>query len=162
MAASDQNMRKANQSASEIDRDNSERLKAIMRDIGWPTRTKVGADAASAAWLIAQHADHDPEFQEECLKAMRSAPLDGVRPEDIAMLEDRVRINTNRPQIYGTQFREQYGPRGDVIAYDPLPIQEVEGVDVRRAAVGLPPLKTYAEQITKRYYPHLLRGDDSK
>src|SRR5262249_42523708 len=41
-------------------RDNVEWLKQVIADRGWPGRSLVGPDAADAAWLIVQHADHDP------------------------------------------------------------------------------------------------------
>src|SRR5262245_47910462 len=46
-----------------IDRENTARLKQIIDRIGWPTISRVGAQASSAAWLLVQHADAEPEFQ---------------------------------------------------------------------------------------------------
>jgi hypothetical protein len=70
MGLDDQNMRievfeKKNKEAwnSELDRKNAQRLKEIIKGIGWPTISKVGVEASWAAWLIAQHADHNPRFQ---------------------------------------------------------------------------------------------------
>ena len=36
-------------------------LKEVVEEHGWPTHDLVGEDAASAAWLVAQHADFDVE-----------------------------------------------------------------------------------------------------
>jgi hypothetical protein len=51
-----------------------ERLKEIIDELGWPTfeqgghqhdpRALVGKKGEDAAWLIAQHADLDPQFQQ--------------------------------------------------------------------------------------------------
>jgi len=51
------------------------------------------------------------------------------------MLEDRIRVFENRPQLYGTQLKpDAHGnPR-------PHAIEDRERVDERRRAVGLEPL----------------------
>ena len=64
----------------------------------------VGA-AADAAWLMAQHAIHDPEFQRECLGLLEAAVWQGeASPRNLAYLTDRVLVHEGRPQRYGTQF----------------------------------------------------------
>src|SRR4051794_26575249 len=50
----------------EIDRDNTDRMKEIVKK-GWPGKSLVGRDGAQAAWILVQHADHDRSFQKECL-----------------------------------------------------------------------------------------------
>lgn len=62
-----------------LDKNHTERLKEVVVKIGWPTASKVGSEAASAAWLLVQHADHDPEFQEYCLGLMHQAPTGEIR-----------------------------------------------------------------------------------
>ena len=52
---------------------NALRLQAIIAQIGWPTERLVGKRAAKAAWLIAQHAISQPEFQRSCLKLLAEA-----------------------------------------------------------------------------------------
>jgi hypothetical protein len=141
-----------------VDAENTSAMKRIVEEIGWPTVSRVGTEAAHAAWLLVQHADHDPEFQEYCLEQMKSESGNGVDAVDIAYLEDRVRVNTNRPQIYGTQFHETRDEetRQVVVAYGPQPIENREQLDERRATVGLEPFEEYRRNITARYYPHLL------
>ncbi len=51
------------------------------------------------------------------------------------MLEDRIRILEGGKQRYGTAF--DWDDNG---AMSPQPIEDPDGVDARRAAVGLPPL----------------------
>jgi len=48
-----------------------------------------------------------------------------------AMLEDRIRMFEGKPQIYGSQFRPD--ENGQLV---PSLIQDPEGVDARREAVG--------------------------
>lgn len=150
MAEADQAMRTKAQSGEidwddSVDKQNTARLKELVDNVGWPTIAKVGQQASQAAWLLAQHADHDPVFQQYCLDLMKQAEPGQVTPANIAYLEDRVRVNTGKPQLYGTQFYkegETFGPR---------PIEDEERIEERRAAVGLEPYSAYYEGMMKRY-----------
>jgi hypothetical protein len=59
---------------------NALRLREIMAQIGWPTERLVGKRAAEAAWLIAQHAIAQPEFQRSCLKFLSAAARERLVP----------------------------------------------------------------------------------
>jgi hypothetical protein len=63
MSEVDQKMRKSEQWDSSIDLANTQRMKEIVEQMGWPTRSKVGGHASEMAWLLVQHADHDRAFQ---------------------------------------------------------------------------------------------------
>ena len=116
---------------------NATRLWTILRQFGWPGAPRVGPDGAKAAWLIVQHAIAQPAFQREALEALRQAGARGEVPAiQPAMLEDRVRTLEGRPQRYGTQF--DWDGSG---ALTPLPIEDPEGLDERRRAVGLEPME---------------------
>ncbi len=126
-----------------IDVRNTKRMKEIIEQIGWPAKSKVGEDASNIAWLLVQHADHDPDFQETCLNLMKELPETEVEMRNIAYLTDRVCVNKNRAQLYGTQFfglGETYGPR---------PIFEIEHIDERRKQMGMEPFVEYAERMKK-------------
>jgi len=91
------------------------RLKEIIDEHGWPTTDLVGKEGEDAAWLIAQHADLDPDFQQQALELLRAAVADGqASPGNLAYLEDRVAVANGEPQTYGTQIR--CGPNGPVPA----------------------------------------------
>jgi hypothetical protein len=121
-----------------IDERNTRRLRAIIESHGWPGSDLVGEQAADAAWLLVQHSDHDAAFQQRCLELMREAAARGVAStKNLAYLEDRVRIASGRPQLYGTQLER----RGGRLA--PTEIEDPEHVDERRAQVGLGPLAEY-------------------
>jgi len=67
---------------------NSEELAWIIGAVGWPTILKVGEAGAHGAWLIAMHANHDPDFQRVCLKRMKACDAGTeVSAEDLAALE---------------------------------------------------------------------------
>ena len=131
---------------SEIDRVNLEQIKKIVGQIGWPSKSKVGENASGGAWLLVQHADNDVDFQSECLQMTKMLPEDEVNRQNIAYLEDRVRINRGEPQLYGTQFR--INSSGE---FEPQPIEDVERVNGRRQQMGLNTLEEYRMQFKEFY-----------
>lgn len=161
MIAVDQNMREKDLEDDtawddEVDIRNTESMKRIVGEIGWPTASKVGRDVSESAWLLVQHSDHDPEFQQYCLDLMKAESANEVNQGNIAKLEDRVRVNTKRKQLYGTQFHETRDATGKVINYEPQPMEDPERVNERRAQMGLGSQEEYTAQLTRKYFPHLL------
>jgi Family of unknown function (DUF6624) len=108
-----------NVEAARIDVANTDRLRAIIAEHGWPGRVLVGDEGAEAAWLIAQHADSQLDFQREALALLERAVHDGDAPAShLAYLTDRVRMNEGRPQLFGTQvadWRSRAVPRAAVL-----------------------------------------------
>jgi len=151
MAEADQKMRKDSQSGKStfdknIDENNSTRLKQILKEInGWPTISSVGEEASYAAWLIAQHADHNVNFQEECLKLILKSNND-VLPANIAYLTDRVAVNRGRQQTYGTQFYQN--KKGEPT---PRPIKDNKMLDNKRKKMGLEPFTVYEQKMKGNY-----------
>jgi hypothetical protein len=137
MGERDQEMRNSQKWDAEVDIRNTQRLKQIIREIGWPSISKVGREAANYAWLLAQHADHDVAFQRDCLHLMQQS-MNDVDATTVAYLEDRVRVNEGRPQLYGTQYYED-----EQGVFGPKPIEQPDEVDERRKVVGLEPLAQY-------------------
>ena len=154
MVAKDQEMRKRalenegvieTEEDEKLDQQNTARIKEIIDQMGWPTISKVGKEISEGAWLLVQHADHDVEFQKRCLQLMKEAPEGDVSKIDIAYLEDRVRVNEGKPQLYGTQF---YGEGED---YRPRPIENPEKVDERRQELGLESMEEYKKSLLEKY-----------
>jgi hypothetical protein len=121
-----------------VDAYNLGRLKHVIVQDGFPTVALVGHDGVDAAWLLAQHADSDPDLQATVLAALNKK---GV-PSDldlgrIAMLTDRVLIHQGKKQRYGTQFEQRDGE------LQPMPIEDAAHVDERRRSVGLGLLQDY-------------------
>lgn len=151
MAKVDQDMRGKNLDDNSwdegVDARNTVRMKEVVAEIGWPTVSKVGKQPSFHAWLLVQHADRDLAFQQECLALMKQEPVAEVDQRNTAMLEDRVRTHTGRLQLYGTQFRPVEGK------HVPLPIEDPEHVDERRAAMGLDTLEENIAQMYANYRP---------
>ena len=149
MAERDQAMRRQaardrSVSPSVVDRPHAERLREIISRIGWPTRSRVGDEAEHAAWLIAQHAVHDPTFQERCLALLLEQPASEVCPHHAAYLEDRINVLAGRPQRYGTQLIERDGE------FVPSALVSETNVDELRRGVGLGPLAEYVSAASRR------------
>ncbi len=150
MTAIDQDARKnalinPDQFDMNIDKNNTEHMKKIIAEIGWPTISKVGKDASSNAWLLVQHADHDIEFQKQCLSLMKEQSSSEVDPPNVAYLTDRIQVNSKLPQIYGTQFNEING------RFIPKEIEDPENVNERRKEMRLGTLEENIKMMYEKY-----------
>ena len=129
-----------------IDSANLAWLAPHVEAAGLPTRAEVGVDGVKAAFLLIQHADHDPAFQARMLPLLDSAYARGeVTGQELAMLTDRVAKAAGRPQRYGTQATIADGRA----TLDP--IEDSVRVDDRRASLGLPPLVQYKRILDSVY-----------
>ena len=130
-----------------IDAENANRLGQILSDHGWPGKSLVGEQGAHDAWLIAQHADHEPAVQRQALELLADAVARGeARPRELAYLTDRVRLNEGREQVFGTQMRPDENARPV-----PAPIEDRERLDDRRAEVGLEPFDQYLRGFVRQF-----------
>lgn len=129
-----------------VDAANTTRLKEIVDVYGWPGRSLVGERASRSAWLLAQHADADIEFQKHALELMEAMPDGEVIQRDVAYLTDRVLVAEGKEQRYGTQL-ECRG--GELVGR--TDIADEENVDVRREAVGMEPLEAYKRSFIESY-----------
>lgn len=123
-----------------VDFENTQWLKVHVAAKGWPKYTEVGEKAANAAWLLAQHADHDPAFQLQVLRLME--PLlatKEVSAGDYAYLYDRITLKLTGKQRFATQFWCNEGKM------QPRPLEQPDKVDELRAAMQLQPLAEYAQ-----------------
>jgi hypothetical protein len=121
------------------------RLKQIVARNGWLTPALVGKDGVEAAWLILQHSP-DYAWQEQMLPVLERAAATGeIRRTDLALLTDRVLVHRGKPQRYGNSFSFKDGR----LVADP--IEDIGGLDARRAAVGLPTMSEYVRQLGEMY-----------
>lgn len=133
---------------SRVDEANTVHLKELVNKHGWLNERRVGPKGAEAAFLIAQHADHDLTFQKKVLGHVQQAYQAGTASgQQLGLLTDRVRIAEGNPQLYGTQAQIRNGE------LHLSPITDSANVDQRRADVGLPPLSEYIA-IMKEKYEH--------
>ncbi len=126
-----------------LDVGHTDRLREIIDEHGWPGHSLVGEDGANHAWLLAQHADRQLDFQRRALGLLTEAAQRGdATMRQLAYLTDRVRVNEGREQVFGTQMRGDTDRRAV-----PWPIEDPGHVDERRAVAGLEPLADYRRQF---------------
>lgn len=138
----------------EVHKRNAARLMEIIDEHGFPYISIVGEDAEEAAWIIIQHDIGEPDFQRKGLILIREAISKGEAPAwQEAYLDDRIRTFEGRPQFYGTQF--DWNENG---LMSPLPIEDEENVDKRRASVGLPTLA----ETTAKHRKNISRSNEQR
>ena len=131
-----------------IDRANFLRVDSIITERGWPGFSVAGKDGSNAAWIVIQHAPL--EAQQRYLPVMQAAVDAGdAGPSELALLIDRVRVRTDRPQLYGSQVHQN----DETGALEFYPIEDEANVDARRAGMGLEPLADYARHFGFEYTP---------
>ena len=115
--------------------ENADKLMRLIDKQGFPVLSNASGEGVQLAWLIIYHAVSRPSFMRECLIQMRLAAAQKDFPiELLAYVEDKVAYLEGRKQLYGTHFEWLNGE------LKPTPIEDVQQVDIRRKAIGLPSL----------------------
>ena len=111
---------------------------AIIEEHGWVGRSQVGGKANMALFLVIQHAPL--EAQEKYVPLLQASVEAGESSgSHLALLQDRILMRNDQPQIYGSQV--SYNPEtGESSVFD---IQDPEYVNQRRKAIGLGPIEDY-------------------
>ena len=123
-----------------VDVANTDRLREIVSQHGWPGRSLVGDEGAHNAWLIAQHADRQLDFQREALELLADAVRHGDAAQTRPCVPDGPGPHERRPPAgLGTQIAEVKDGKGV-----PWPVEDPINLDARRAAIGLPPFEEYS------------------
>ena len=121
----------------------TDKLKEVIKRYGWPKISEAGELADQNAWLIVQHSDYDVAFQKEALSILEKLLEKGdTSKSNFAYLYDRVAVNENRLQKFGTQ--------GGCIGkgkWEPRPVENPELLDKLRAEMGLEPMEDYKKRF---------------
>jgi hypothetical protein len=128
---------------------NTEFLKKLVAEKGWPTITRVGPRASGNAWLLVQHADHDPVFQLKALRLME--PLvakNEVSKRNYAYLYDRIMLKLNGKQRFGTQFMGCSGTE-----YKLRPLEDEANLAALRKDHDLEPIGEYRKSMVENFGP---------
>ncbi|MFB0494311.1 hypothetical protein ABID99_000548 [Mucilaginibacter sp. OAE612] len=122
------------------DSQNLIRVNAILTKYGWLGPQKVGITGSQALFLVIQHADL--QTQQNYLPMIRAAEKNGeILSSNLAILEDRINMRTGKKQVYGSQgFTDKQ--TGKIYIY---PIADIDHLDERRKAMGMPPMKDYSK-----------------
>lgn len=128
---------------------NEKRLNAIFERYGYPGYSLVGKKESNDFWLMTQHCDHDVAFQEKVLVAMRAkVGLHDADAKNFAYLTDRVRVNTGRRQLYGTQVTYNV----DSCQAVPKPLEDSSHVNERRKQIGMESLESYLNWMSQAHF----------
>lgn len=145
MAEEDQDARKGKRlnwnKMKLVDNKNRVRIKRIIKKYGYISPAVYGKEASKSAWLLVQHfGRRNIASMENYLSLIKKNP-EGFDVKSLALLEDRILVYKNKPQIYGSQA---YCPAGSDVWYF-SEIADIKNVDKRRKGIGLQTLKKYAK-----------------
>ena len=125
------------------------RLAEIFNAYGYPGFEVAGKEGSKNFWLMVQHSDYDPEFQQQVLAEMKLEVDKGnADPGNYGLLVDRVSLNTGNAQVYGTQVT--YNTQ--ICQAYPKTLADSTSVNERRKSIGLPPLEEYLNQMTQMHF----------
>ena len=126
------------------------KLNEILNQFGYPGYNLVGEDASHNYWNMAQHCDFDVPFQQKVLAALKKeVKNDNARSSYIGFLTDRINMNLEKPQVYGTQLdynmsKGKAFPRGGLI--------DSANVDKRRRLLKMKPYATYLNDMLEFHF----------
>lgn len=133
-------------------------LKDIFGKYGFPNYDIVGQEGSNNFWLLVQHQDRHPTFQDSVLVKMKiEVDANKASSGNYAYLVDRVKVNTGQQQVYGTQMELN----NEQTSYVPKSVIDPEKLNERRASVGLGTIESYIEMMNNRYFGSLKKADDN-
>ncbi|MDF2578405.1 MAG: hypothetical protein K0S74_1889, partial [Chlamydiales bacterium] len=131
----------------EIDCFHTNKMKEILTVHGWINISKFGKEYDQKAWLLVQHADHDPFFQAGSLFILSQLMLKNeTDAKNYAYLYDRVVLKFQQLgmlQKFGTQVDVKKNGSISLLPYE----GDLEDVEGRRKEIGLNSLTEYMESI---------------
>ncbi|WP_370899772.1 DUF6624 domain-containing protein [Chryseobacterium gossypii] len=127
---------------SPLDRKNIQIVTKIIDSLGWLGKDKIGNDANTALFIVIQHADK-LSTMEKYLPIMKEAAKKGnADKSQLAYLIDRIEINNNRKQIYGSQYSTDKNGKTYINN-----LIDSANVNTRRKFMGLGPVEDYIRSM---------------
>ncbi|ULT23573.1 hypothetical protein KUH03_31045 [Sphingobacterium sp. E70] len=134
---------------------NYHEAKIIFDQYGFPGFDLVGEEGSKSFWLIVQHCDKWPEFQQQVLEKMETqVKKKNAHSTYYAYLVDRIRIRAGKKQLYGTQVSY----RTDSCQAFVADVEDLSNLNQRRQSVGLEPIENYLNTVSKN---HFLRNEEN-
>lgn len=124
----------------EAQRENSEKIKDLIKEQGFPFINISSEKAYKAAFLSIQHSD-DIKLIEQTAELFSGKTDAEIVRGDMAYLIDRARIFQNQPQVYGTQFKKIDGQ------IEFFEIEDIKNLDTRRKNLGMTSFEEYKKMI---------------
>lgn len=132
-----------------INEKNVRDLENLLSRKGWPKRSEVGQEASRAAFFVLQHSN--AVAQEKYITMFEKACKENEASwQQYALMFDRMRMNQNLPQKYGTH--NYLDPRAGN-TNELYPLEDETKVDEWRKEIGLEPLKDYLTRTGIKYNP---------
>lgn len=132
-----------------VSNDNQSRIKKLFYKYGYLGFNEVGKDNTTKFWLPIQHADNDIEFQKQMLQELKKQiEIKNAKRNEYAMLEDRVAVNTNQKQRFGSQVT--YNSNGQAVPRNGL--IDTLNIEKLRAGYDLPTFKDYYNNMTIMHF----------
>ena len=126
-----------------MDTRNQKYVSNLLDNHGWPE--KLTDCANKAIFFVIQHAPLP--FQEKYFQLIKEKAEQGiVQKSDVATLEDRILMRSQKRQRYGTQTINKKTKDGTDVTYV-WPVEDEENIDELRASVGLPPMVLYLQLV---------------
>jgi len=121
----------------------------IYNKYGFVGYDLAGKEGSRNFWLLVQHLDFKPEFQEAVLKKMKiEVENKNANPENYAYLLDRVQLNMGEKQVYGTQVLYNW----KVCQAYPKQLVDSVNVNKRRKEIGMELLEVYLNEMSKMHF----------
>ncbi|MFZ6798854.1 DUF6624 domain-containing protein [Undibacterium sp. Di24W] len=115
---------------------NFKAVEAILAEHGWLGPKQVGSKASEALFAVIQHADK--EARRKYVPMMREAVKEKkARADSLALMEDRIALESGEKQIYGSQLSSVDGKMAL------RPTEDPDHLDERRAAIGMSRIADY-------------------
>lgn len=132
-----------------IYRTHQKRLEEILNNHGYPGYDLIGKKGAFNFWMITQHSDFNPEFQEKVLDKLKiEVDKENASATNYAYLMDRVLINKGEKQVYGTQLDFNQ----NICQAFSKNIEDSSDVNKRRLEIGLESLEKYLNVFSQNHF----------
>ena len=126
----------------ETDSTNLASVSRILDTYGWPSG--LSDEANKAIFLVIDHSDLN--IMNKYIELFRDAVEKGyLSMNDFVTMEDRMLMNSGKPQKYGTQAYS-VSEEGKTVIYI-WPVEDPDKLDALRKSVGLLPIEEYLEIV---------------
>lgn len=141
---SEYDMATLTQNIMKVDSLNLIEAKKIINKYGLPNYDLVGKKSSDLFGAMILHFDNDIPFQEKVLELIKKEiKQNNISKENFAYLTDRILVNKEQKQLYGTQTELDEKTN----LYIATPLQYPNKVDALRKELGIEPLKIYLQKL---------------
>ena len=142
---SDQRIRKSNEliKYAKEDHRNQELVISIIEKCGMPTLNEVSQKHMNAIWLGLQHTT--AKYRKKYFPKIEQAVKNGdLSKEQYALMKDRILMDEGKPQIYGSQIKDNKLYK----------LENPETVNERRKEMGMGTIEDYLRNFNIQFNPN--------